>query len=488
MKVNYLANLAYIVPELIVLLTMLLVLILEATYSKRETSRSYPFVATVIGLFFALYALLHQGQLEGTLIFTQGQVSDSFSIMMKFILILGTLGASYVAWSSKELYNNFQSEFLVLILGGLLGGMTLVSTQQMLNLYVAIETLSILSYILAGLKKRDSRSIEAGLKYALYGGVSAGVMLFGLSHLYGLVGSLYFSDIAKALQYLPVNELTLAIMALLFFFVGLAYKASLVPFHMWSPDVYEGSPFAVTTFFAIVPKLAALGILARLSIQFFSFPGPLGEFWFSLLQVMSILTMTVGNITALGQKSVKRMLAYSSISHAGFMLLAVVSSRQADISSLLFYGLAYFFMTVLAFSVVSFVSDEYGNDSYDRFNGLMKHHPFMSILLVILMCSLGGLPPFSGFVAKFLVLSSLVSSGFYLLAIIGVLNSVISLYYYLRLVRVMVFSPSEAQEGLKSFSWDKQLYSYLLLVPVVFLGIFWNSFYHWFVQGTLFIQ
>ena len=277
-------------------------------------------------------------------------------------------------------------------IGVLIGGMLLASANNFLTVYLGIETLSILSYALASFKRDDGKSTEGGLKYALYGGVTSGVMLFGMAHLYGVLGTIQFAEVAQSMATLDRGQTLILLPSFVLLFAGLGYKIACVPFHMWSPDVYEGSPFPVTAFFAIVPKLAGIAVLVRVSHVFFGQAGALQDAWSNLLQVVAILTMTLGNVLAIGQDSVKRMLAYSSISHAGVMLIGVLSIDAVGASALLFYGVIYLFMTLGAFGIASLVADQFDSDRFETFDGLMKSHPLMSVMMILIMFSLGGIP------------------------------------------------------------------------------------------------
>jgi NADH-quinone oxidoreductase subunit N len=345
----------------------------------------------------------------------------------------------------------------------------------MLMLYLGIETLSILSYVMASLKKNDERSSEAGIKYALFGGIASGIALFGMSHMFGVLGTIQFAGIAEILGKLDHTQQLILMPSFVLFFAGIGYKIASVPFHMWSPDVYEGSPTPVTTFFAIVPKLAGMSALIRVTMIFFSTPSPMRVGWVGLMMVMAALTMTVGNVTAIGQKSVKRMLAYSSISHAGVMMAALVMINEIGVRSVVFYGITYLFMTLVAFYITSIVQDQYGNDHFERFQGLIYRYPFMAIMMTIVMFSLTGLPPLAGFVAKFNIISALLTSRFYALAIVLALNSVVSAYYYMKIVRLMTLKTQESNETIEGFGFLNQMVIVVMTAPVLVLGIFWDG-------------
>ena len=341
MGIDLLANLGFYVPELIVVITMCFLLFIEAGYKHEDKSRSMTFITSVIGLALTLLTLLLSADDKPRAIFYNAVVIDSFSTFIKIILVIGTFGAVVLTKQSKEIYSDLKTEFYALAFGVLLGGMLLASANNMLTLYLGIETLSILSYVLSSLKRDDAKSTEAGMKYALYGGISAGVMLFGMSHIYGMLGTIQFAAISGKMNGLTLGQNIMLMTSFVFFFVGLGYKIACFPFHMWSPDVYQGSPIPVTSFFAIVPKMAGIAAIMRLSGVFFPAEGSLTTSWIGLLHIIAAMTMTVGNVSAIGQDSVKRMLAFSSIGHAGFMLLGVVVMNKTGNSSILFYGTTY---------------------------------------------------------------------------------------------------------------------------------------------------
>lgn len=487
MKLNYLASLGHYVPELTACVLMIGLLLVEASFSNKEKGRSVFFLFSYVGIIAVLYSI---GRVLGdnpVTIFTGSMVIDNFSSLAKLIMAAGTGAAIYLASVSSDIYEDLKSEFVIMVVGVMIGGMILASANNMLMLYIGIETLSILSYVLASFKKYNDRSSEAGLKYVLYGGISSGIMLFGMSHIYGVMGSINFSEIATGLQ--NVDNLQTAILApsFIMFFVGLGYKIACVPFHMWSPDVYEGSPLPVTAFFSIVPKIAGIAVIVRVTQTFFAGTDILSISWIGLIQVVAALTMTVGNVSAIGQRSVKRMLAYSSIGHAGFMLLGVAVVDQVGTTAIMFYGITYLFMTMGAFFVASFVQDKYGNDHYDRFNGLITKHPLMAIMLTVVLFSLSGMPPLAGFVAKFNILYAVIGKKYYALALIAAINSVVAVYYYMTLVRRMTLNESESDEKIAGFNFLNQSIVMGVTLPIIAIGIFWSKIMHIAESAKLFL-
>ena len=489
MELNYLANIARYIPELIVCLTMVMTTTIASTYSNEERSgQGLMYWVAFIGLFATLIILFLGINEPATRAFFNAVVIDQFGTFMKIIMVAGTLGAIWLGRQASDVDQPVKAEFVILALGVLMGGMLLASANNMLTLYLGVETLSILSYALASLRKNDERSSEAGLKYSLYGGVSAGLMLFGMSHMFGVLGTIQFSGMAASIANLGQVEVLILLPAFLLFFVGIGYKIACVPFHMWSPDVYEGAPLPVTTFFAIVPKMAGIAALVRLSMVFFGQEGVMQTSWIGLIQVIAALTITVGNVSAINQRSIKRMLAYSSIAHAGFIMLGIAALGTSSIRAILFYVISYFFMTLVAFAIASFVQNKYGNDHLERFNGLIVRHPMMALAMAMVMFSLAGIPPLSGFIAKFNMLALIIERGYFSLAVIAALNSVVSLYYYMKVVRLMIFKPCDDQSDFAGFSLSNQVIILALVIPVVVLGIFWSKIMVVADGAKLFIQ
>ena len=488
MYLNYLANTSRYIPELLLVLLMVGLIILETTYAQDDKNKKYIFITACIGLVVTFVSLALNLNDKAEAIFSNAVVIDPFSTLMKMIMVLGTLASVYLSTFSKDIYETLKTEFIIMAIGILIGGMILASANNMLMLYLGIETLSILSYVMASLKKNDERSSEAGLKYALYGGLSAGIMLFGMSHVFGVLGTIQFAGMAANLTKLSTAQILILAPSFVMFFVGIGYKIAAVPFHMWSPDVYEGSPTPVTAFFAIVPKLAGISALVRVTMIFFSEPSALRVGWVGLMMAIAALTMTVGNVTAIGQKSVKRMLAYSSISHAGIMIAGIVMMNEVGVRTVVFYSMTYLFMTAVAFYITSIVQDKYGNDNFERFTGLAYRYPFMAIVMTIVMFSLTGLPPLAGFVAKFNIIGALLNSKYYSLAIILVLNSVVSAYYYLKIVRLMTLKQQESNETIEGFSFLNQLVIVVMTAPVLILGIFWENIFSLASGAKIFIH
>ena len=463
------------IPEVICVILMTTLLVAESTVKDENESRGKIIGYALAVLLVSLGFLVANLSAAPEHIFHNAITIDPFSTLIKIVMVLGTMGAIFLSYSSKDIYPNLKSEFAIMAVGVLIGGMLLASANNMLTLYLGIETLSILSYVMSSFKRDEATSTEAGMKYALYGGLSAGVALYGMSHLYGALGSIQFVEMVAKLPTLQGTSLAIVLVSFVLFFVGIGYKISLFPFHMWTPDVYQGSPIPVTAFFAIVPKMAGLAALIRISMIFFSEVQVLTVSWVGLMIVISAMTMTVGNVTAIGQNSVKRLLAFSSIGHVGLMVLGVVVLNDLGIRAILFYGIVYMFMTLIAFYITSHLSDMYGTDSYDVFRGLIYKHPVMAIIMAAVLFSLAGMPPFSGFIAKFNIFSVVIEKKLYGIAIVAAINSVISLYYYVKLAKTMIFGQADGEVKVAGFTPMNQAVIIGLFIPVLFLGIFWEK-------------
>lgn len=478
MLVNLLSNLSYYLPELFVIITMTLTLMLETTYAKNEKSRFVSYLVGIIGFGLALSLVIANIGETGKILFHQAVALDSYGNMSKILLILGTMGVAYIGYTSTDIEENTKSEFLILITGVLVGAMLVVGAMNLLSLYVGIEILSILSYVLASLKKKDTLSQEAGLKYSLYGALSAGVMLFGMGHLYGITGSLNFKEISVAFQNLTPDKIQGIKISLILILVGLGFKISAFPFHMWSPDVYQGAPTPVTAFFSIVPKLAVIAAICRFTGIVLSANKDIFAWWSVLLQIVAALTMTVGNLTALGQSSVKRLLAYSSMGHVGFILMGLSVTNSYGIKASLFYMLIYLFMTLVAFTVIDQIVKIYGSDESSFFKGMINKNPLLTIIFSITLFSLAGFPPLGGFVAKFNILNLVIEEKNYWIAIVAALNSVVALYYYLRIAKVMIVDNAvDSTSKFGKLSFPKNVYLIAVSIPVVLSGIFWNKLF-----------
>ena len=383
---------------------------------------------------------------------------DNFAIFFKLLTLLSTIFIVLFSFSSKEVLNTKSriGEYYTLLVALALGMALMVSSTHMIMMYLSLEIASLTSYILAGYTKENKNSAEASLKYVLYGAIASGMMLYGISLIYGLTGSLDFYTINLKLAEGSVNPTMLLVSGLLIF-VGFGYKISAVPFHYWTPDVYEGSPITITAILSVASKAAGFGMLMRFVRTVFVTDGMNLPFWSAvpsipienILILLSILTMTIGNLVAIWQDNLKRLLAYSSIAHAGYMLLGLVVLGNEGYSAVMVYFIVYLFMNLGAFYVVMLVGNETGSENIDDYKGLGARNTFLAISLAIFLISLTGLPPTAGFVGKLYIFAALINSKFIWLAVVGVLNSVVSLYYYVRIFRNMFLRKGESENEIK---------------------------------------
>ncbi len=380
---------------------------------------------------------------------------------------------------SEELDAKLKGEYYALLLAITFGMFLMASSTNLLMIFISLETVSLTSYILAGFLTHSPRSSEAAFKYITYGAVASGTMLFGLSMLFGMAGTgdltQISSQIAAVLASGGVSSLGVLI-AITFVLAGIGYKIASVPFHMWSPDVYEGAPIPITAFLSVASKAAGFALFLRFFHTGFGTPEIMQSIdWRLLLAIVSALTMTVGNLAALPQQNVKRLLAYSSIAHGGYLLMGAVLLTPEGLAAILFYLIVYLFMNLGAFYVVVLIANEAGSEMIDGYRGLATRAPLVAGAMAIFLFSLTGIPPLAGFFGKWVLFYAVIGEGLYWLAFVGLLNSVVSLYYYARIVKAMYFETAEDPNSL-SFSNGTFALLSVFAVPTIFIGLL-NIFY-----------
>lgn len=365
-------------------------------------------------------------------------VSTPLTTLMKNILNLATLVVLLQAggWLRQGGQRIREAEYYVIVLATLLGMYLMVSAGHFMMMYIGLETASLPAACLAAYNKSREESAEAGAKLIMMTALSSGVMMFGISYIYGSAGTLYFE---------PLAANTMSVLGFVFFFAGLAFKIALVPMHMWAPDVYEGSPTATTAYLSVVSKGAAVFALAIALHHVF---GEMREVWYPMLWGLSVLTIVVGNIFAVRQKELKRFFAYSSISQAGYILLGLLHDSPAGLTAVLYYILVYVFSNLAAFGVIAAVENHTGSTQIAAINGLRRTNPRLAFVMMLAVFSLAGIPPLGGFFSKFFIFAAAAAEGDYLLVFIATLNTVVSLYYYLRIVHAMFIVEPAAVGGL----------------------------------------
>ena len=389
-------------------------------------------------------ALVISGPADGTTTFAEMFIADRFAAFLKILILIG--GAATILLSSRYLRAESleRFEYPILILTATLGMMMMVAAADLLSLYLGLELQSLSLYILAAFKRDSERSTEAGLKYFVLGALASGILLYGVSLVYGNAGTTGFDGIAA---HLSAGAPTVGLwFGLAFLIAGLAFKVSAVPFHMWTPDVYEGAPTPVAAFFSVAPKLAAIAVFMRVMLDPF---GELHGEWQQILIALSALSMTLGAFAAIGQRNIKRLLAYSSIGHVGYALMGLAAGGEEGARGVLIYLTVYLVMNFGAWTVVlSMRRDGEGMvEGIDDLAGLGQNRPLLALAMAVFLFSLVGIPPMAGFFAKFYVFLAAINGGLYVLAVIGALTTVVGAYYYLRVVKVMYFDePAEPFE------------------------------------------
>jgi NADH-quinone oxidoreductase subunit N len=409
-------------------------LLLLGVFMGDKSTRLIEYLAILVLLVAAWFVW----QIDGTriVIFNGMFVSDNFARFVKLVVLLGSALAIMLSWSYIEKERIARPEYPVLLLFAALGMMLMISANDLLSLYMGLELQSLALYVLAAFKRDDAKASEAGLKYFVLGALSSGLLLYGVSLIYGFTGTTNFNDLHLMFTNGQAAGLGI-IFGLVFICAGLAFKIAAVPFHMWTPDVYEGAPTPVTAFFAAAPKIAAMALLARVLME--PFVG-LADQWKQIIVFAAIASMLIGGFAALVQTNIKRLMAYSSIGHVGYALVGLATGTADGVQGMLIYMAIYFINSLGAFAVILCLRHK-GKmiEKIDDLAGLSKTRPMLALAMVIFMFSLAGVPPLAGFFGKFYVFAAAVESKLYVLAIIGVLMSAVSAYYYLRIIKLMYF-------------------------------------------------
>ncbi len=491
MDLKNLESLNFFGPELILTGTIILLIVLDLfVRNKRNLA-----VVAIIGCIASLLSAFDLYSAQQGWLFYRMVVLDHFSLFFKVVTLLATILAIWMSLGSAEIRQVYQGEYYTLLLTCALGIFFMASSSNLLTAYLSLELVSLTSYVLTGFLPRNRRSSEAALKYLIYGGVASGTMIYGMSWIFGMTGSLDYAAIQQVMARGEINKSAL-FMALIFVFAGFGYKIVFVPFHMWSPDVYQGAPTPFTAFLSVASNAAGIAILIR-----FFYPGisrvtadgdwafVSGVEWPQILLFASMITMTVGNLCALNQRNLKRMLAYSGIAHAGYMLMGLAILTNDGLSAVLFYIVVYLIMNVGAFLVVAIVANHTGSEDIDGYRGLAWRGAVVpAVCFAIFLFSLTGLPPFAGFIGKFFLFAAVLKEGgtFIILALVAVANSVISLYYYAKVVKVMFLDIPDPGDKAVAIAG----YNFTLMVPLailtVILGIYFSPLSQYTTQSLRF--
>ncbi|MCH7514693.1 MAG: NADH-quinone oxidoreductase subunit N [Bacteroidetes bacterium] len=419
--------------ELLLVTAVLVILIADLSFDADKRKQFYyfsiflVFIVTVSGLFPAKSGLLFGGMYQ----------TGPLQAMMKNILNFSTLIILLQSWGWFSHVNQQKriGEFMILLLSTLIGMGYMISSGHFLMFYLGLELATIPLAALAAYDYYNSKSAEAGIKLILLAAFSSGIILFGISLIYAITGTMYFEGAGQL-----IDGSTLSVLGLVLIFTGLSFKISLVPFHLWAADVYEGSPIALTSYLSVVSKGSAVFILLIVLNTVFA---SLNDIWDPLIYIIIIITITVGNLFAIRQRNIKRFLAFSSIAQAGFIMLGVINNSAFGVATVVYFMLVYMFSNLAAFGVVSAISAETGKESIDDYKGFYGTNPKLSLVMMLAMFSLAGIPPIAGFFGKFFLFTAAAEKGYYILVLIAVLNTIISLYYYLLIIKTMFIEKSD---------------------------------------------
>lgn len=470
-------NLVLLLPEVVLALLAMALLLLSAWMEKGER----PFICSLAVAGVALTGIIVlSSSSEPATTFGGLFITDSLSRYMKLLLLIAT-GFSLLMSREYIISQKMESgEYFVLTLFALLGGMTMASAGDFIILYLGLELMSLSIYVLAAFKRDNIRSSEAGLKYFILGSMASGLLLYGISLIYGITGSTQFQTVGAFLLAHADHVNPVTLLGAIFILSGLSFKIAAAPFHMWAPDVYEGAPTSVTAFMAVMPKIAAFVVLFRVLLVAFA---PLQPNWGPILQFMAVASLAVGSLAAIAQTNIKRMLAYSSVGHVGFLLLGFVAGNMEGYQSVLVYLSIYIFMNLGAFCLVLLLNKGGLGEEINDFKGLAHKRPLLGFLMALFMFSMAGIPPLAGFIGKLYVFMAVVKAGMVGLAIVGVLFSAIGAFYYLRVVKVIYFDQPD-NEFTMTLNLPSQVVLTVSTAVVLVFGLFPGQLLAW-TQATI---
>ncbi len=461
-----LSDLLTLLPETVLLGLTCAILIADLFIPQRSRMITYLMVQTTLVVTLLLILTSLAGARE--VILSGTFVRDTVGDVLKIAVLLAAFVTFLYGRDYLRARDMFSGEYYVLGLFGVLGMMVLISAHSLLTLYLGLELLSLAMYAMVVLQRDSRLASEAAMKYFVLGAIASGMLLYGMSLLYGVTGSLDLAAIAAALQAGQAPGVILSF-GLVFILIGVGFKLGAVPFHMWIPDVYHGAPTAVTLYIGGAPKIAAFAMLLRLLVE--GMPG-LHEHWQAILVVLAVLSMAVGNVLAIAQTNIKRMFAYSTISHVGFLILGVLTGTDSGVAASLFYTLTYVLMAVAGFGMILFLSRQgFEAEALGDYKGLNQRSPWYAAMMMVIMFSMAGVPPFLGFWAKLAVLEQVVAAGMTWLAVVGVVFSIIGAFYYLRIVKLMYFDKPEDTSPLNP-NVEMRMALSLNSLAILYLGIF----------------
>ena len=463
------SNMIFALPEMFMLTMACVILLVVAFLGKNGASTAYGLSQLTLAI---TAILIYQGMgTSGGLTFDGTYIKDTFSDVLKLTICLINIAVLLYSTSYLKARTLFKGEYYVLAIFATLGMMVMVSAYHFLTLYLGLELMSLCMYAMVAMNRDSSVATEAAMKYFILGAIASGMLLYGMSIIYGVTGSLSIATIAETIQAGGLDNTVLSF-GLVFLIVGIGFKLGAVPFHMWLPDVYQGAPTAVTLFIATAPKIAAFAMAIRLLVDGL---GDVHQYWQGMLIMLSVLSMIIGNVVAIAQTNLKRMLAYSTISHVGFILLGILSGSQEGYAASMFYALVYSLMSLGGFGMIILLSRQgFEADTIDDYKGLSERNPWYALMMLILMFSMAGIPPLVGFYAKLTVIQAVVDINLISVAIVAVLMSVIGAFYYLRIIKVMYFDEPVEQHKLEAPA-DMRIMISANALAVFALGIFPGS-------------
>ncbi|MDC9724381.1 MAG: NADH-quinone oxidoreductase subunit NuoN [Gammaproteobacteria bacterium] len=461
-------NMSLALPEMFMLAMACTILMVVAFLGKNSAKMAY----VLSQLTLAVTAILiYQSFGDSGVTFDGTYIKDAFSDVLKLTICVINIAVLLYSTSYLKDRGLFKGEYYVLAIFSTLGMMIMVSAAHFLTIYLGLELMSLCMYAMVAMHRDSMISTEAAMKYFILGALASGMLLYGMSIIYGVTGNLEIAMVAQVIQAGSLDNTVLSF-GLVFLVIGIGFKLGAVPFHMWLPDVYHGAPTAVTLFIATAPKIAAFAMTIRLLVDGL---GDVQQHWQGMLIMLSVLSMIIGNVVAIAQANLKRMLAYSTISHIGFILLGILSGSQEGYAASMFYALVYSIMSLGAFGMIILMSRQgFEADNIDDYKGLSSRSPWYALMMLILMFSMAGIPPLVGFYAKLTVIKSIVDINLISVAIVAVMMSVIGAYYYLRIIKVMYFDKPIEQEELQAPT-DMRVMISVNGLTVLALGVFPGS-------------
>jgi len=455
-----------VMPEIVLLCAASFVLVVDLFLKDNQRILSYSFAQ--LGLLATLVAVILTGNSETQIVFDGSYIRDPMSDLLKVSLLIISIGMFVYAKEFLKRRDLFKGEFLTLSMFAILGMMIMVSSASFLTLYLGLELLALCMYALVAFDHESNDGPEAAMKYFVLGALASGILLYGISMIYGATGALDFATVNQAIATGGLDQVVL-VFGLVFLVIGIAFKFGAVPFHMWVPDVYHGAPTAVTMFVGSVPKIAAFALAMRILVDGL---GALHTDWQGMLTILAVLSMAIGNVIAIAQTNIKRMLAYSTISHVGFIFLGILAGTNEGYTAAMFYTIVYAIMALGAFGMIAIMSNKgFEADQLDDLKGLNQRNPWFAGMMMLLMFSMAGVPPTVGFFAKLFVLDAVISIDMVWLALVAVAFSVIGAFYYIRVVKIMYFDKPEDEAPFVAGTDTKIIFS-INGLTVLALGLF----------------